>query len=213
MAKKQRIGIPAGSFDPDQEKRMDLWTDQLSKVLKPGRFAHSLSVAETSFRLAGIHGLDTLRAAQAGLLHDCAKHLSLKEMQKIAVENSLTGDAAFLSSAGLLHSLVGAWIAEKQYGMEDAAVLQAIRYHNTGCPGMTRLDMCVCLSDSIEPLRESFPRLEEIRALSLESIERSLLLSLESTANYVLSRGLYLHPQTQKTIQWLKSLPETVNDQ
>ena len=39
--------------------------------------------------------------------------------------------------------------------------------------------------------------------------EKALLLSLESTADYVTSRGLYLHPQTRDTIRWLKSLPET----
>ena len=86
----------------------------------------------------------------------------------------------------------------------DPDVLEAISYHNTGYPGMTRLDMCVCLSDSIEPLREAYPRLEQIRALAETSLERALLLSLEGTADFVTSRGKYLHPRTQNTIAWLK---------
>lgn len=90
--------------------------------------------------------------------------------------------------------------------MTDPDVLEAISYHNTGYPGMTRLDMCVCLSDSIEPLREPYPLLEEVRALAESSLERALLLSLERTADYVLSRGRYLHPRTRDTIAWLKTI-------
>ena len=73
--------------------------------------------------------------------------------------------------------------------------------------GMSHLAMCVCLSDSIEPTRESYPLLEEIRTLAETSLEKALLFSLESTAAYVRKRGLFLHPRTQETIAWLKSLP------
>lgn len=190
-------------------EQIDLWMDRLFAALKPKRFAHSLSVAHTAKRLAGLHGIDPLKAEQAGLLHDCAKSLPLEEMQEIARKHALPVDKAFLSNGALLHSVVGAVVAEQEYGMKDPEVLEAIRYHNTGHEGMSRLAMCVCLADSIEPLRESYPLLEKIRALSSRSLERALLLSLESTAEYVTSRGLYLHPQTRDTIRWLKSLPET----
>ena len=209
MAKKHRVHISSVTSDPVQQKLIDSWVDQLSGSLKPSRFAHSVSVADTAVRLAQVHGLDTLRAQQAGILHDCAKCLSPEKMRKIAEENHLTDDVTILSNPGLLHSIVGAWIAEKQYGMADPSVLQAIRFHNTGSPGMSRLDMCVCLADSIEPLRKSYPMLEKIRTLAGISLERALLLSLESTADYVLSNGWYLHPRTQDTIRWLRELPET----
>ena len=191
--------------EPLRDPRSSRWVDRLSSSLKPSRFAHSLSVAWMSRRLARIHGIDDLRAEQAGLLHDCAKCLPLDEMQRIAVEHSLTDDQAMLASGALLHSVVGAWVAREDYGMTDPEVLQAISYHNTGFPGMTRLDMCVCLSDSIEPLRESYPHLEQVRSLAELSLERALLLSLEGTADYVTSRGKYLHPRTQNTIAWLKT--------
>ena len=208
MADHHPVCLSDCCFDSVQRERIRIWKDRLSGSLKPGRYRHSLSVADTAIRLAGIHDLDILRAAQAGLLHDCAKCLSPAEMRRIAEENSLTDDETVLSEPSLLHSIVGAWVAEKQYGMSDPRVLQAIRYHNTGCAGMTRLDMCVCLADSIEPLRKPFPLLEKIRALAEVSLERSLLLSLEATADYVVSRGLYLHPRTGDTIRWLRELPQ-----
>ena len=192
---------------------VDPWIEKLFAALKPGRFAHSLSVADTARKLAEIHGLAPLLAEQAGLLHDCAKYIPLDEMRRIATEHALTDDPAFLESSALLHSLVGAQIAEDQYGMKNPSVLEAIRYHNTGCAGMSRLSMCVCLADSIEPLRKSYPLLEEVRALAPRSLERALLLSLEGTAAYVRSRGRYLHPRTRETIRWLRSMAgsETVS--
>ncbi len=194
---------------PGRLEGIDRWMEDLFAALNPHRFAHSLSVAFTARRLARIHGIDPLRAEQAGLLHDCAKCLPLKEMQRIAREHALTDDEAMLRSGALLHALTGAWVARQQYGMVDPEVLEAISCHNTGRPGMSRLAMCVCLSDTIEPLRESFPLLERTRVLAELSLERALLLSLEGTADYVRSRGKYLHPRTQETIAWLKTLPET----
>ena len=186
----------------------DFWLDHLFDALTPKRFAHSLSVAHTARDLALRYDLDPLRAEEAGLLHDCAKCLPMKEMRRIAVEHSLTNDPTILESSALLHSLAGAWLARNEYGLADPAVLEAIAYHNTGHAGMSRLAMCVCLADFIEPNRESYPLLEEVRRLSEISLERALLLSLEGTARYVRSRGKYLHPRTQETIAWLKSLPD-----
>ena len=208
MAKKHLIDALTVSFDSVHRKQVKEWADQLSHLLKPSRYDHSVSVAFTALHLADIHHLDPLRAVQSGILHDCAKCLSLKEMQRIAMEHSLTADRSILESSSLLHSLVGAQIAEDKYGMTDPQVLDAIRYHNTGFPGMSRLAMCVCLSDSIEPLRKEYPMLSEIRALAEISLERALLLSLERTAEFVCSEGHFLHPRTLDTILWLRNLTD-----
>ena len=191
---------------PHKMEHIDLWMDHLFTALKPRRFAHSLSVARTSVQLAELYGENPLKAEQAGLLHDCAKCLPIKDMQRIAIDNHLTDDPDVLASDALLHSIVGACLAEQLYGMTDPDVLEAIRFHNTGYPGMSRLAMCVCLADFMEPLRESFPLLEEVRVLSRSSLEKALLLSLEGTVDYVKSRGWYLYPRTCDTITWLRQV-------
>ena len=187
--------------------RASSWLDRLFNTLNPHRFAHSLSVARTSVQLALRYGIDVVLAEEAGLLHDCAKCLTLDEMRKIARKHHLTDDPEFLSSASLLHSIVGACVAREEYGMEDPEVLEAIAYHNTGHAGMSRLAMCICLADFIEPNRNPFPGLGEVRRLSEVSLERALLLSLESVANHVRSGGKSLHPRTLGAIEWLRTLP------
>ena len=180
------------------------WIDSLFVSLKPRRFAHSLSVADESRRLALLHGVDSLKAEQAGILHDCAKCLPLSELQRLAREHGLVRDPSFADSGALLHAPVGARVARDRYGMADPEVLEAIALHTTGAPGMSRLAMCVCLADSIESLRDPYPGLERVRALADQSLEQALLLSLERTADYVLSRGNRLDPQTRETIAWLR---------
>ena len=91
--------------------------------------------------------------------------------------------------------------------MEDPDVLDAISYHNTGHVGMSPLAMCICLADFIEPNRDPFPGLEDVRRLSEVSLEKALLLSLESVAGHVRTQGKPLHPRTLGAIDWLRSLP------
>lgn len=184
------------------------WLDQLFQTLNYHRFSHTLGVAYTARQLAIRHGIDPVKAEQAGLLHDCAKCMPLKEMQQIAKTYSLTTDPEQLSSGALLHSLTGAWIACNRYGMADPEVLNAVSYHNTGHPGMTRLEMVVYLADAIEPGRNSYPVLDRVRLLSQLSLERALLMEMEATAEYVLSSGKHLHSLTVSTIEWLKKRPE-----
>lgn len=184
------------------------WLDKLFGALSVKRFSHTLAVAAEARRLARIHGLDEDRAEMAGLLHDCAKCMPLKEMQRLAQENHLTDDPSLMESGSLLHAIAGAHIAQTDYGMTDPAVLHAIRNHTTGAPGMTRLDMAVWLADAIEPTRAPYPLLEEVRALAGISLEKALITSMEGTLRYVRKKGESVHPATMRTLEWLRTLPE-----
>lgn len=184
------------------------WLPRLFADLSVKRFAHTLGVAATARQLAIRHGLDADRAEMAGLLHDCAKCMPLKDMQRLAKEHHLTEDASLMESGALLHAIAGAYRAEADYGMTNPAVLSAIRRHTTGAPGMTRLDMAVWLADAIEPTRAPYPGLKELRALAEVSLERAILTSMESTLAYVRKKGDKLHPATMQTVQWLRTLPE-----
>ncbi len=184
------------------------WLAMLFAALTMKRFSHTLAVADTARHLALLHGLDAVRAETAGLLHDCAKCLPLKEMQRIARENQLTGDEVILESGALLHSVVGAFIARTEYGMQDEEVIRAIRSHTTGCPGMSRLDMAVWLADTIEPTRAPYPLLDKVRMLATLSLEKAMIASLESTLQYVKKKGDAVSPSTAQTLNWLQNLPQ-----
>ena len=73
---------------------------------------------------------------------------------------------------------------------------------------MTKLDMAVWLADAIEPTREDYPGLTDLRALAEVSLEKAILSSMESTLAYVRKRGKSVHPATMETVAWLRTLPE-----
>ncbi len=184
--------------------RPQAWLEKLFRDLTAKRFSHTLAVAHTARHLANLHGVDAHKAEEAAVLHDCAKCLPVKEMQRICRQQHLTEDEQVLSSGALMHSLVGAYLAAEEYGEQDPDVLRAIACHTTGKVGMTRLDMVVYLADKIEPTRESYPTLEKVRMLAQLNLERALLASMEGTRAFVRKGGKPLHPQTLETMAWLK---------
>ena len=182
------------------------WLAMLFEDLSLKRFSHTLAVADTARRLALLHGLDPVKAEVAGLLHDCAKCLPLKEMQRIAKDNHLTDDPSILESGALLHSVVGAYLASTKYGCTDEEVIAAIRSHTTGQPGMSQLAMAVWLADTIEPTRAPYPLLDKTRMLAGLSLEKAMITSLEGTLQHVRKKGENVHPATTETLNWLKTL-------
>ncbi len=182
------------------------WLQKLWDTLSLKRFSHTLAVADTARHLALLHGQDCVKAEIAALLHDCAKCLPLKEMQHIARENHLTQDESILESGALLHSVVGAHLAQAEYGVTDPEIISAIASHTTGKPGMSRLDMIVWLADTIEPTRAPYPLLDKVRMLAGLSLEKAMLASLEGTLAHVRKKGDAAHPATLQTIEWLRSI-------
>ena len=182
------------------------WLAMLFEDLSVKRFSHTLAVADTARRLALLHGLDPVKAEIAGLLHDCAKCLPLKEMQRIAKDNQLTDDSSILESGALLHSVVGAFLARTKYGCTDEEVIAAIRSHTTGQAGMSQLSMAVWLADTIEPTRAPYPLLDKTRMLAGLSLEKAMITSLEGTLQHVRKKGDSVHPATMDTLSWLKTL-------
>ncbi len=186
--------------------------DRLMSSMNIKRFAHTLCVAYAARHLAKVHGEDEEKAAMAGLLHDCAKGMDLHSMQAYVREHRMKVDESILSSGALLHSVVGAHMARNVYGVSQEQVLSAIACHTLGKVPMTRLEMIVYLADKIEPDREDYPGLSEIRSLSETNLMGAVLMSLESTTSYVKDRGKALHPATIQTINWLMETQKSMSE-
>ena len=138
---------------------------ELEKRLKPSRFRHSLGVAETAVKLAKRFGADEERARVAGLLHDCAREFRNEDMVKEAEKRGIAIGEVERSMPLLLHADIGAVRVRELYGVEDAAISQAIARHTVGGPAMTVLDKIIWYADMIEPGRD-FPGVDKLRELT-----------------------------------------------
>lgn len=167
---------------------------KLKKELDAQRYTHTLGVEETARQMALLFGEDPQKAALAGLLHDCAKCMTLTQMVKAAKGVPL--DPVMKESKALMHAVAGMCVAKNVYGVDDPDVLGAIRWHTTGHAGMTRLEKIIYLADMIEPSRKPYPGLEEIRALCWKDLDLAMHTALTMSLEHVVSQGKTLHPDT-----------------
>jgi predicted HD superfamily hydrolase involved in NAD metabolism len=173
--------------------------DRLQKDLTRDRFAHTMGVQKTAIEMARTFGADEEKAGLAGLLHDCAKCMTLEQML-IMAKNEPT-DAMLKQSKALMHAVAGRAMAESVYGVRDKEVLDAIRWHTTGRAGMSRLEKIIYLADMIEPTRKPYPGLEELRGLCHEDLEKAMHTALLQSMHHVLEQGKDLHPDTMAALE------------
>lgn len=173
---------------------------RLARELPGPLYEHSLRVATTARHLAEQNQVDPEQAYLAGLLHDWAKPLPGPELLALARQYSLPVSEVEARVPTLLHGPVAAALLPTAWGVADPAVLEAIRLHTTGAPGMSKLAQVVWLADYIEPGR-SFPGLEAVRAAT--DLRAALRLALDQTIRYLLDRGWLVDPLTVQTRNWL----------
>nr|WP_296157321.1 bis(5'-nucleosyl)-tetraphosphatase (symmetrical) YqeK [uncultured Blautia sp.] len=158
---------------------------KLAKYLDEARFAHTLGVMYTCAALAMVYDCDLKTAQIAGLLHDSAKCISNKKKLKICEQNKISVSDFEKDHPFLLHAKLGAYIAEKKYGVTDPEVLSAITWHTTGKPDMTLLEKIVYIADYIEPARNKASNLTEIRKLAFQDLDECMYKILHDTLAYL----------------------------
>lgn len=182
---------------------------ELQDVLKPGRYEHTLSVSFTCMNLAMRYGCSLEQAELAGLLHDCAKQYSDKELIQKCEEHQIPVSPEEREAKAVLHAKYGAWMAEHCYGVQDPAVLDAIACHTTGKPGMGLLDKLLYIADYIEPRRDKAPDLTRIRALAYEDLDRALLVIMKATLDYLHASGGAIDPSSMEAYQYYLTREQT----
>ena len=175
--------------------------------LSAKRYGHSLRVAQTAEDLARVHGLDPGRARLAALLHDAARELSPEEFMELAGDWKLPVGEAERENPKLLHGPVAAEMARRELGVRDDEVLDAVREHTTGRPGMGPLSLALFVADKIEPARD-YPSVENLRRLSGKDLRGAAAESLRRTIAHNEERGRPTHPASAETLAWLEEAEE-----
>ena len=170
--------------------------------LSEERYAHTLRVADTAERLAGLHGPKKTRLA--ALLHDSAREVGKEELLRVADEEGIATCELEREWPVLLHGPVAAELARRDLGVKDREVLEAVRIHTTGEPGMGPLTLALYVADKIEPDRDQ-PGVEDLRKLALEDLHRAAAIALEDSISHNEQRDRSTHPKSRQTLEWLKN--------
>ena len=186
----------------------ELALNTVKEQLTDHRYQHTIGVMETAISLAKNYGVDVKKAELAAIFHDYAKFRDKEEMKQIIQEQQL-GKELLEFNSELWHAPVGAYLAEKEAGITDREILDAIRYHTSGRPKMTGLEKVVYLADYIEPGRQ-FPGVEEIRELARKNLNEALAKALGNTLMFLIKQNKKIYPLTVEAYNaMLAELQET----
>lgn len=188
-----------------EEQIMDKYIDIIKEKLDDKRFQHSLGVAKTARELAVKYGVDPELAYLAGILHDYGKNVSVENLIKIAERNKLITDEVERTNPFLLHGPVGAYLIEKELGIKDREVLEAIRYHTTGKPNLDKLGLIIYITDLIEPNRK-LVGLDTIRQFTAQDLYKGVLEGINYTLIYLVQGNQPIHGLSIETRNWLLEL-------
>lgn len=177
----------------EREKALAIVKKQLTKH----RYEHTLGVMETAVHLAEKYGVDREKAELAAIFHDYAKFRDKEEMKLIIQEQQL-GNELLEFNSELWHAPVGAYLAEKEAGINDPEILDAVRFHTSGRPKMTSLEKVVYLADYIEPGRH-FPGVEEVREMAEKDLDQALIQAIKNTVLFLLKKNQRVFPLTVLT--------------
>lgn len=184
--------------------------DIIKKRLEIERYQHTRAVADTAELIAeSLESNNKIsessakitfirRVRQAALLHDYAKNLEIDELKRLAqlVLDHWKIDREEMSIPQVLHAPVSAYLVEKELGIVDQEVLEAIRYHTIGSPGMGTIARIIFLADFVEPNRK-FTAAAQVRdEYKLNGLESAIVKVCEFNINYNISCGKLIHPNS-----------------
>ena len=161
----------------------------LKANLSEERYEHSLGTAECARELAERFGADPEKAYFTGLIHDCAKNLNKTETDSI-IKAHLNLEEGELCSPKTHHAPVGAYIAKKEFGVEDEEILSAIRWHTIGKVNMTMFEKIIFHADKLENRTRPCEICEPIREALNDSLDAALLLCYKNTIKSLVDREL-----------------------
>lgn len=163
----------------------------LKENLSEKRYTHTLGTATCANELAIKYNLNPDKAYIAGLLHDCAKCFSNEKLLEI-IKNHLNVEECEMLNYKTLHAPVSAYIAEKEFGIDDKEILSAIRWHTLGKLEMTDFEKIVFLADKIEPNTRDREYSDKVRELLKEKngLNKAILKCYKETIKSLVKRDL-----------------------
>lgn len=186
--------------DYGAKPQLDWLRERAYTYLKPKRIPHVAGCEQEAASLARRWGEDPGDAAEAGILHDITKKLSMDEQLILAEKYGIVFDKFERENIKLTHAITGAALSRELFGVPDR-IYSAIRWHTTGRADMTLLEKIIYLADYIEPTRD-FDGVVPLRKLAYEDIDSAMALGLKMSLAELRQNGIEPHGATVSALEW-----------
>lgn len=174
----------------------DINIDSIKNWLKTNlceeRYFHSLGVMDAAEDLAIKFNVDIEKAKLAGLIHDCAKCLPNDKLLDIMQNELKSYEDCELINAKTWHAPVGAYLAKKEFNINDDEIISSIRWHTLGKVGMTDFEKIIFIADKIEQNTREHSCCNQISALLKEQngLNKAMLECFKITIKSLVDRNL-----------------------
>ena len=179
----------------------------LEERLDEKRYFHSLCVADEAKRLALKMGIDGEQAYLAGLLHDITKNAPKEEHLQIFSQFGIILDNVEKNAVKLWHAISGAAYIEHILGINDAEIIDAVRYHTTAKENMSKLCLCLYLADFTSRDRD-YNDVDVMRKLVDISFKEALVYALQYTIKDLAEQKRAIHFDTLKAFNYAVCLED-----
>lgn len=186
--------------DYGAKPQLDWLRERAYAYLKPKRIPHVAGCEQEASKLALRWGEDPGDAAEAGILHDITKKLSMDEQLILAEKYGIVFDKFERENIKLTHAITGAALSKELFGVPER-IYSAIRWHTTGRADMTLLEKIIYIADYIEPTRD-FEGVERLRQLAYEDIDSAMALGLRMSLEELWQSGIEPHGATVSALAW-----------
>lgn len=166
----------------------------IKRLLSKKRYTHSVNVANEAVKLAQRYGANPEKAYTAGLLHDICKEMTpIKQKELLLRSYDVCSIEA--KSQPLWHAAAGAEYVRRHLCIEDAEIINAIRYHTSARLNMSVFEQVIYLADLISADR-GYKDIKRMRQICYTDINSGMVEALKFIVNDQISKGNYLPIKT-----------------
>ena len=188
------------------EKLITEYSNILKNYISGFRYNHSVSVANCAMSLAMRYETPLEDALIAGMLHDIAKKTQNSEMLSLCEKYNIELSDNDKKSIPVVHSYLGAYIAEHELNITNKDILNAIYNHTLGRANMSMLEKIIFVADYIEPLRSKRENMDKIRKMAFIDIDKCIVLIIDSCLKHLHSGNIFVHNKMIETYEYYKNI-------
>ena len=136
------------------EKHRLYYVKKVSEYVDEKRLNHSIEVAKLAYQIAVVNNLpNPAKYYFTGLFHDIGKLANYGKIDPEKVMKEKYKDYLDMPRFAY-HQFIGEYILINDFHIKDKEILDAVKFHCTGCANMSELGMVVYAADKIEPTRQ-----------------------------------------------------------
>ena len=171
--------------------------EKVKKSLSEYRWKHTVGVAVTAAENCARYNVSEKDAVTAALFHDCGKEV--RRGDELIADCKIPRDVP----PAVVHQFTGAYIAEHVYGIKDANILNAVKYHCSGRENMSPIEKLIYLSDMVEEGRE-YDGVEALRELFVTDKDEAFYYAMDRHLNHLTASGFTVYGLTKKAFAYAK---------